>query len=90
MESDIKDKTLAGEGAKQIDWAARDMPVLLQVRERFKKEQPLKGKKVGACLHVTVETANLMITLKEAGADVALCASNPLSTQDAAAAGLVE
>ena len=90
MESDIKDKALAGEGAKQIDWAARDMPVLLQVRERFKKEQPLKGKKVGACLHVTVETANLMITLKEAGAEVALCASNPLSSQDEAAAGLVE
>ena len=90
MESDIKDKALAGEGAKQIDWAARDMPVLLQVRERFRKEQPLKGKRVGACLHVTVETANLMITLKEAGADVALCASNPLSSQDEAAAGLVE
>ncbi|RJQ35063.1 adenosylhomocysteinase [Candidatus Parcubacteria bacterium] len=90
MESDIKDKALAAEGAKQIDWAARDMPVLLQVRERFRKEKPLKGKRVGACLHVTVETANLMITLKEGGADVALCASNPLSSQDEAAAGLVE
>src|SRR3989344_7461272 len=89
MESDIKDKTLAAEGAKRIEWAARDMPGLLQVRERFRKEQPLKGKRVGACLHVTVETANLMITLKEAGADVALCASNPLSSQDEAAAGLV-
>ena len=90
MESDIKDPKLGGEGAKLIEWAARDMPVLLQVRERFRKEKPFKGKKVGACLHVTVETANLMITLKEGGADVVLCASNPLSSQDEAAAGLVE
>jgi len=90
MESDIKDPKLAGEGAKLIEWAARDMPVLMQVRERFKKEQPFKGKKIGACLHVTVETANLMITLKEGGAEVTLCASNPLSSQDEAAAGLVE
>ena len=89
MKHDIKDPALAAEGAKQIDWAARDMPVLLQIRERFKKEQPLKGKRVGACLHVTVETANLMITLKAGGAEVALCASNPLSSQDEAAAGLV-
>ena len=89
MESDIKDKALALEGAKQIEWAARDMPVLLKIRERFRKEKPLKGKRVGACLHVTVETANLMITLKEGGAEVALCASNPLSSQDEAAAALV-
>ena len=88
MKHDIKDPALAAEGAKLIEWAARDMPVLLQIRERFKKEKPLKGKKIGACLHVTVETANLMITLKEGGADVALCASNPLSSQDEAAAGL--
>ena len=86
---DIKDKKLAKEGARLIEWAARDMPVLLQIRERFRKEKPLKGLRVGACLHVTVETANLMITLKEGGAEVALCASNPLSSQDEAAAGLV-
>ncbi|OGG62159.1 adenosylhomocysteinase [Candidatus Kaiserbacteria bacterium RIFCSPHIGHO2_02_FULL_59_21] len=89
MRYDIKDKKLAKEGARLIEWAARDMPVLLQIRERFRKEKPLKGLRVGACLHVTVETANLMITLKEGGAEVALCASNPLSSQDEAAAGLV-
>src|SRR3989344_3834780 len=89
MEYDIKDRGLAAEGVKLIEWAARDMPVLLQIRERFRKEKPLKGKTVGACLHVTVETANLMITLKEGGAKVILCASNPLSSQDEAAAGLV-
>ena len=90
MEYDIKDKKLAKEGISLIGWAAQDMPVLLQIRERFKKEKPLKGLTLGACLHVTVETANLMITLKEGGASVALCASNPLSSQDEAAAGLVE
>ena len=89
MQYDIKDKNLAADGKAKIEWAAQDMPVLLQVRERFRKEKPLKGKRVGACLHVTVETANLMITLKEAGAEVALCGSNPLSSQDEAAAGLV-
>src|SRR3989344_6181597 len=89
MEYDIKDKKLAKEGISLIEWAAQDMPVLLQIRERFKKEKPLKGLTLGACLHVTVETANLMITLKEGGASVALCASNPLSSQDEAAAGLV-
>ncbi|MBI2612754.1 adenosylhomocysteinase [Candidatus Kaiserbacteria bacterium] len=89
MQYDIKDKRLGKEGAKLIEWAAQDMPVLLQIRERFRKEKPLKGLRVGACLHVTVETANLMITLKEGGASVALCASNPLSSQDEAAAGLV-
>jgi adenosylhomocysteinase len=71
-----------------IDWAAREMPVLTLIRLRFLKEQPLKGLKVGACLHVTSETANLMLTLKDGGADVALCASNPLSTNDAVAAAL--
>jgi adenosylhomocysteinase len=71
-----------------IDWAAREMPVLTLIRLRFLKEQPLKGLKVGACLHVTSETANLMLTLKGGGADVALCASNPLSTNDAVAAAL--
>src|SRR5438105_12947814 len=65
------------------------MPVLLQIRERFNKEKPFRGKKIGACLHVTVETANLMLALKAGGAEVALCASNPLSSQDEAAAGLV-
>ena len=89
MQGDIKDPKLASEGKRLIDWAAQDMPVLLQIRERFKREKPLKGRRVGACLHVTVETANLMITLKEGGASVALCASNPLSSQDEAAAALV-
>ena len=90
MKSDIKDKKLAPKGVQLIEWAARDMPVLLAIRKRFKKEQPFKGKKVAACLHVTVETANLVITLKEGGAEVALCASNPLSSQDEAAAALAE
>ena len=84
-----KDIKLAKEGKKLIEWAARDMPVLLQIRERFKREKPLKGIRMGACLHVTVETANLVITLKEGAADVILCASNPLSSQDEAAAALV-
>lgn len=90
MEHDIKNIGLASEGKRLIEWAARDMPVLLQIRERFRKEKPLAGHRIGACLHVTVETANLMVTLKEGGAAVALCASNPLSSQDEAAAGLVE
>src|SRR3990167_3171777 len=90
MKSDIKDKKLAPKGVQLIEWAARDMPVLLAIRKRFKKEQPFKGKKIAACLHVTVETANLVITLKEGGAEVALCASNPLSSQDEAAAALAE
>src|SRR5262245_27091335 len=80
---------LAAEGQNLIDWAAREMPVLLLIRSRFAKEQPLKGMKVAACLHVTSETANLMLTLKAGGADIALCASNPLSTNDAVAAALV-
>ena len=85
---DVKDPKLAAEGQDLIDWAAREMPVLTLIRLRFLKEQPLKGLKVGACLHVTSETANLMLTLKGGGADVALCASNPLSTNDAVAAAL--
>ena len=85
---DVKDLKLAAEGQDLIDWAAREMPVLTLIRQRFLKEQPLKGRKVAACLHVTSETANLMLTLKAGGADIALCASNPLSTNDAVAAAL--
>jgi adenosylhomocysteinase len=86
--SDVKDLNLAAQGQDLIDWAAREMPVLNLIRARFAKEQPLKGVKLAACLHVTSETANLMITLKAGGADAALCASNPLSTNDAVAAAL--
>lgn len=88
--SDIKDKKLAAKGKLRIEWAASQMKVLELIKQRFSKEKPLKGLKLGACLHVTSETANLMITLKEAGADLILCASNPLSTQDDVAASLVE
>src|SRR5438309_10620171 len=73
-----------------IEWAAQEMPVLQQIRERFKRDQPLKGQRLSACLHVTTETANLAITLKAGGAELVLCASNPLSTTDAAAASLVQ
>lgn len=86
---DIRDASLADKGRFRIQWAENDMPVLRQIRERFKKERPLKGLRVAACLHVTSETANLMWTLAEGGADVVLCASNPLSTQDDVAASLV-
>ncbi|MBI15626.1 MAG: adenosylhomocysteinase [Chloroflexi bacterium] len=86
---DIKDPRLSAEGVKRITWAEREMPVLRQIKERFSKDKPLRGLKVAACLHVTTETANLAITLKEGGADVYLCASNPLSTQDDVAAALV-
>jgi adenosylhomocysteinase len=86
---DIKDMKLADGGKVRIEWAERDMPVLRQVRERFEKEKPLAGKKMAACLHVTAETANLMRTLQAGGADVVLCASNPLSTQDDVSASLV-
>ena len=89
MNNDIKDIALADKGAQRIAWAAQDMPVLRTVRERFEKEQPLVGHRLAACLHVTAETANLMIALKAAGAEVALCSSNPLSTQDDVAASLV-
>src|SRR6059058_672082 len=87
---DVKDLSLAPEGVRRIMWADRQMPVLTQIRERFEREQPLAGYRVSACLHVTTETANLMRTLKAGGADVVLCASNPLSTQDDVAAALVE
>jgi adenosylhomocysteinase len=85
---DLKDLGLAKEGQGLIDWAAREMPVLLLIRDRFRKEKPLEGLRVSACLHVTSETANLMVTLKAGGADIVLCASNPLSTNDAVAAAL--
>lgn len=90
MEYHIKNINLADEGLNRIMWAYRDMPVLRMIRERFSKEKPLKGIKISAALHVTTETANLMITLKEGGAQVYLCASNPLSTQDDVAASLVK
>src|SRR5258708_20189289 len=86
---DVKDLKLADDGRRMIEWAAQEMPVLQQIRERFKREQPLKGQRLSACLHVTTETANLAITLKAGGAELVLCASNPLSTRDAAAAALV-
>ncbi len=88
MEFDVKDLGLADEGKRRIEWADRDMPVLAKIRERFSKEKPLAGKKMSACLHVTAETANLVRTLKAGGADIVLCASNPLSTQDDIAAAL--
>ena len=87
--SDIKDAGRAGEGQDRMDWAAREMPVLRQIGERFARERPLEGVRIAACLHVTTETSNLILTLKEGGAQVALCASNPLSTQDDVAASLV-
>jgi adenosylhomocysteinase len=87
---DVKDLALAAEGVRRIEWADRQMPVLAAIRERFEREQPLSGHRVSACLHVTTETANLMRTLKAGGADVVLCASNPLSTQDDVAAALVQ
>ena len=90
MNYDIKDIQLAQEGKRRIEWAENDMPVLRLVRERFEKEQLLAGKKMSACLHITAETANLARTLKAGGADVVLCASNPLSTQDDVAASLVK
>jgi len=88
--SDIKDLALADEGRRRTDWAERSMPVLRQIRERFVRERPLAGKRLSACLHVTTETANLAVALQAGGADVALCASNPLSTQDDVAAHLVK
>ncbi len=89
VDHDVKDLSLSEAGRLRIEWAEQSMPVLRQVRERFAKEQPLKGIRLGACLHVTTETAVLMRTLKAGGATLALCASNPLSTQDDAAAALV-
>ncbi len=86
---DVRELRLAEEGVRRIEWAAREMPVTAQIRERFARERPLNGVRVSACLHVTTETANLMIALRDGGADIALCASNPLSTQDDVAAALV-
>jgi len=90
VEFDIEDISLAEEGALSVEWANKSMPVLNIIKERFKKEKPLKGVRLGACLHVTTETASLMETLKAGGAEVSLCASNPLSTQDYVAAYLVK
>ncbi|HSG30675.1 MAG TPA: adenosylhomocysteinase [Thermodesulfobacteriota bacterium] len=90
MQHDVKDLALAKEGKLRSEWAFQEMPVLSQIQQRFKKQKPLKGITIAACLHVTTETGNLAITLKEGGANVALCASNPLSTQDDVAAHLVK
>ncbi|HEY8348920.1 MAG TPA: adenosylhomocysteinase [Clostridia bacterium] len=89
VKCDIRDKSLAPKGKLRIEWADNQMPVLRMIRERFEREKPLAGKKMSCCLHVTTETANLMRTLKAGGADIVLCASNPLSTQDDVAASLV-
>ncbi|MEE8385779.1 MAG: adenosylhomocysteinase, partial [Dehalococcoidia bacterium] len=89
VDYDVKDLALAEEGNRRIEWAAREMPVIRIIRERFAKERPLSGLRVSACLHVTTETANLMLALRDGGAQIALCASNPLSTQDTTAAALV-
>ncbi|NSW92839.1 MAG: adenosylhomocysteinase [Firmicutes bacterium] len=89
VKCDIKDKSLPPKGKLRIEWADNQMPVLKMIRERFEKEKPLAGKKMSCCLHVTTETANLMRTLQAGGADIVLCASNPLSTQDDVAASLV-
>lgn len=90
MEYDVKDLNLAGEGKLRIEWAERNMPVLRFIRERFAREKVLSGMRISGCLHITTETANLALTLKAGGAEVALCASNPLSTQDDVAACLVQ
>jgi adenosylhomocysteinase len=86
---DVRDLRLAEEGVRRIDWAAREMPVIRTIRERFAREQPLRGVRLAACLHVTTETANLALALRDGGAQLAVCASNPLSTQDDVAAALV-
>ena len=88
--SSIKDTKLAQEGSQEVDWAARQMKVLEDIKTEFSQSKPLEGLNIGACMHVTKETANLMLTLKAAGANVALCASNPLSTKDSVAAFLAE
>src|SRR5579885_879397 len=88
-QGDVRDFALAPRGKDRIEWAAKDMPVLRLIRERFTQDQPLKGVRMSGCLHITTETANLAITLKAGGADIVLCASNPLSTQDDVAAALV-
>ncbi|MDH5244231.1 MAG: adenosylhomocysteinase, partial [Chloroflexota bacterium] len=86
---DVTDLGLAPEGVRRIEWAEREMPVLRLIRERFERDRPLAGLRIGACLHVTTETANLMRTLQAGGAEVVLAASNPLSTKDDVAAALV-
>jgi len=88
--SEIKDPALAEVGRQRIEWAAREMPVVRLIRQRFKEEKPLKGVRIAACLHITTETANLALALKDGGAELVLCASNPLSTQDDVAAALVD
>src|SRR5688572_17350275 len=88
LTGDISNPALARDGVARIEWAAREMPVMRQIRERFAKERPLAGVRIAACLHVTSETANLMLALRDGGADVRLTASNPLSTQDEVAAAL--
>lgn len=90
MKYDVKNLKLSGMGKNRIDWAERSMPVLRLIKSRFTKEKPLKGVRMAACLHITTETANLLITLKAGGAQVVACASNPLSTQDDVAAALVK
>ena len=87
---DIKESSLAEEGKSRIDWAAKEMPVLRLIKERFGRQKPLAGVRISACLHITAETANLALALREGGAEVVLCGSNPLSTQDDAAAALVD
>src|SRR5574337_260742 len=87
---DVKDLGLAAKGKLRIEWANQWMPVLQLIRKRFIKERPLEGVRISACLHVTTETANLAITLRDGGGDVVVCASNPLSTQDDVAASLVQ
>src|SRR5579872_4505440 len=89
VQGDVKDLSLADVGKRRIEWAAQSMPVLASIRKQFIKTQPLAGLRVAACLHVTTETANLMIALRDGGANITLCASNPLSTQDEVAAALV-
>jgi adenosylhomocysteinase len=86
---DVKDLGLAEAGRRRIRWAGREMPVLARIQERFAREQPLKGLRLSGCLHITAETGNLALTLQAGGADVVMCASNPLSTQDDVAAALV-
>src|SRR5210317_351497 len=87
---DIRDRELAGQGVARIEWACREMPVMRLLASKFSAERPLEGIRISGCLHITTETANLARTLKTAGADVVLCASNPLSTQDDVAAALVD
>ncbi|HDK26193.1 MAG TPA: adenosylhomocysteinase, partial [Candidatus Atribacteria bacterium] len=89
MDYEIKNINLAKKGRERIEWAEKQMSVLSLIKKRFNQEKPLRGIKIAACLHITTETANLAITLKEGGAEVLLCASNPLSTQDDVAASLV-